>query len=71
MELAGNLFSVLRFGGNLNDGFSSSKPMGSRSWEVWELNDTAGEILGEDSLDCDDVEILLSRIFIARETIFD
>ena len=30
----------------------------------------AGEIVGEDSLDCDDAEILLHRSFIARKTIF-
>ena len=30
----------------------------------------AGEMIGEDSLDCDDAEILLHRSFIARKTIF-
>ena len=70
MDLLGNAFSVLRFCGNLNDGFSSSKPIESRSWDVWEFNDTAGEMFGEDSLDCDDADILLHRSFIARKTIF-
>ena len=70
MDFVGNAFSVLRFCGNLNDGFSCSKPIGSRSGDVWELKDMAGEMVGDDSLDCDDAEILLHRSFIARKTIF-
>ena len=70
MDLAGNSFGVLRFCGNLNDEVSPSKLIGSRSWDVWEVNDMAGEQIDEDSLDCDDAEVLLHRSFIARETIF-
>ena len=70
MDFVGDAFSVLKFCGNLNDGQSFSKLIGSRSWDVWEFNDTAGEMFGEDSLDCDDAEVLLHRSFIARKTIF-